>query len=105
MASNTVINRELTDLLHTFTNNPFDFSVCSRIGSIYLNTGKYSLARAYYQKANDLKPQSPEIISQLKQIEAALQGASSSLDKTISPGVKPSPELFYYSSEQTVLFI
>lgn len=105
MASNTVINRELTDLLHTFTNNPFDFSVCSRIGSIYLNTGKYSLARAYYQKANDLKPQSPEIISKLKQIEAALQKSSTSLDKTISSGVKSSPELFYYSSEQTVLFI
>lgn len=103
MASNADINRELMELLRTFTDNPFDISVCSRIGSVYLSTGKYSLARAYFQKANDLKPQSPEIISHLKEIDFALQ-ESNALKRSDSPRVK-SPELFYYSTEQTVLFI
>lgn len=103
MTLNADINLELAKLLHTFTDNPFDFSVCSQIGSAYLSMGKYSLARAYFQKANDLKPQLPEIIAQLNKIDFALRG-SNALKKSKPQRIK-SPELFYYSAEQTVLFI
>lgn len=103
MASITDTNSELMGLLVAFTENPLDISVCSRIGSAYLDLGKYTLAKAYFQKANNLKPQSPEIISKLKQIDSALQESSSQV-KSDHQSVK-SPELLYYSTEQIVLFI